>query len=180
MDRRFFLKKSLGLTAALVLAPNACLWAAEGRRTRSRELSFYNLHTGEDLQVCYFSKGCYRSSALDDINYIMRDYRTDEIKPVDTDLLDLLHAVRLKLGIREPFQIISGYRSPSTNAMLRKKSKRVAKNSLHCQARAIDLNLDGVALNALRRAAMSLKGGGVGYYPKSGFVHLDTGPVRYW
>lgn len=179
MDRRFFLK-SAALAAALILSRKDSAWGALSRKTSSKELALYNAHTGEDLEVCYFSKGEYRTSALRHINYILRDHRTDEIKPVDRNLLDILSALRKKLHLQEPFHVISGYRSLSTNAMLRRKSRHVAKNSLHCQAKAVDITIPGVPLHTLRQVAMNLQRGGVGYYPRAGFIHIDTGPVRYW
>jgi len=179
MDRRFFLK-SAGLAAALIFCREESAWSAYSRKTPSKELALYNAHTGEDLDVCYFSKGQYRTSALRHINYILRDHRTDEIKPIDRNLLDILSAIRKKLRLKEPFHVISGYRSPSTNAMLRRKSSRVAKNSLHCEAKAVDITIPGVPLRTLRQIAISLQRGGVGYYPRSNFIHVDTGPVRTW
>ena len=115
-----------------------------------------------------------------DINHILRDFRTNQVLPIDPQLLDLLNGLRSTLGTAQPFQIISGYRSPATNFTLAANSDGVAKGSLHMQGKAIDLRIEGTALGDLRQAAMGLQGGGVGYYPKSNFVHIDVGRVRHW
>jgi uncharacterized protein YcbK (DUF882 family) len=148
--------------------------------TPSRELSFHNYHTDEELNVCYFCDGEYDAAALQKIDYILRDHRTGETKSINTNLLDLLYAVAVKSKCRSPFFVISGYRSRATNAMLRKKRKGVAAKSLHMEGKAIDLRIPRYSTRRLRKIAVSLKGGGVGYYPRSNFVHLDIGPVRFW
>lgn len=154
-------------------APNAPL----------RTLSFFNTHTGERLRTTYCCDGRYDAGALEAINHILRDFRANEVKPIDTRLLDLLHELSGTLETDQPFHIISGYRSPNTNQMLRHRggaSTGVASRSLHMVGKAIDIRLPGVTLDHLRGAARSLKLGGVGYYPSSNFVHVDTGRVRYW
>jgi uncharacterized protein YcbK (DUF882 family) len=145
-----------------------------------KSISFYNVHTGESLDTVYWYKGKYLSGALGEINYILRDFRAEEIKSIDTGLLDLLCAIRMKLHPRDPFHIFSGYRSPTTNALLRRRRKGVSKNSLHIHGKAADIHLPKIRLSSLRRVAMSMRAGGVGYYPRNGFVHVDVGPVRYW
>lgn len=145
-----------------------------------RELSFLNLHTGERLRTVYWQDGRYLPESLTDIDYLLRDFRTGDIKPIDTRLLDLLTEVNAQTGASEPLHVISGYRSPETNAMLAARSGGVAKNSYHLKGMAIDVRLPGCALKRLRSVGISLQRGGVGYYPKSNFVHLDTGPVRTW
>jgi uncharacterized protein YcbK (DUF882 family) len=145
-----------------------------------RRLSFYNLHTGEQLSRVYWAQGGYVDPVLDDINYLLRDFRTGDVKIIDPALLDLLYALRRLLDSTKSFQVISGYRSPQTNAMLRRRGKGVAKHSYHMRGMAIDVRLPGRRLADLRRAAVALKRGGVGYYPDPNFVHVDTGPVRYW
>lgn len=177
-DRRRFLSRSLAAVAGLCFAGQAP--AVILNRESDRVLSFHNLHTNENLRCRYWSSGAYDSSALEDIAFVLRDFRTGEIKAIDTDLLDLLTLVRRRLNTRQPYHIISGYRSPKTNAMLRVKSNGVAKQSLHMQGRAIDVCIPGTPLATLRRTGLALKAGGVGYYPKSGFVHLDTGRPRFW
>jgi uncharacterized protein YcbK (DUF882 family) len=145
-----------------------------------RELRFEHLHTGERLDVAYFAGGAYVAQALAAVNRLLRDYRTGEVAPIDPALLDLLHALAGATGSAQPFQVISAYRSAATNEALRRRSDGVASASLHLSGRAIDIRLRGVALRDLRDAAASLHRGGVGYYPRSDFVHVDTGRVRTW
>ena len=145
-----------------------------------RHLSFYNTHTGEELDVDYCLKGRYCPETLTAVNHILRDHRTDEITRIDVRLLDQLFSISKALDNHAPFHIISGYRSPATNAMLHRNSSGVAKNSFHVKGRAIDIRLPGLRLSKLKKTAVKMKSGGVGYYPKSAFIHLDTGPVRYW
>ena len=147
---------------------------------QERHLSFYNTHTGESLRTVYRANGTYLPEGLLEINHILRDFRTDQDSSIDPQLLDLLYTVRSQLDSNQPFNIISGYRSPATNAKLRAKSGGVAKRSLHMDGKAIDVRLPKVELTRLRQAALDLKRGGVGYYPKSDFVHIDTGRVRHW
>jgi len=177
MDRRTFLK--LGGAAAIAAAfPGMAFGKINGAYEKS--LSFYNIHTGESLRTTYWADGVYIPESLEAINTILRDYRTGTEIAMDLRVLDLLHAVRTKVGSNQPFQIISGYRSPQTNAMLRQNTSGVAKKSLHMQGKAIDINLPGTDLAMLRKAAMHEKAGGVGYYPASNFVHIDSGRVRSW
>jgi uncharacterized protein YcbK (DUF882 family) len=148
-----------------------------------RTLSFFNTHTGERLKTTYCCDGRYEPQSLEEINHILRDFRTNQIKPIDPKLLDLLHELGGTLETDRPYHIISGYRSPQTNAMLRQLGgdhTGVASKSLHMSGRAIDVRVPGVPLDRLRAAARSLKLGGVGYYPSPNFVHVDTGRVRYW
>lgn len=179
LERRRFLKLGAMSTAA-VLFPGSVFAAINHLQSPKRKLSFYNTHTGENLNVCYYIQGKYCPDALDEINHLLRDHRTNEIKPIDTRLLNLLFAISKQVEKRSPIHIVSGYRSPETNAMLRKRSKKVARKSMHMQGKAIDIRWPGCDLNHLRRIAIALKGGGVGYYPRSNFVHVDTGEVRYW
>jgi uncharacterized protein YcbK (DUF882 family) len=148
-----------------------------------RSLAFFNTHTGERLSVDYCCDGQYQPDALKQINHILRDHRANEIKPIDPKLLDLLHELGGVLETDQPFHIISGYRSPHTNGMLRTSSGAntgVATQSLHMVGKAIDIRVPGVRLDQLRASARALKLGGVGYYPSSNFVHVDTGRVRFW
>jgi uncharacterized protein YcbK (DUF882 family) len=177
MGRRRFL--GLGAAAAaLTLLPG--LAVARNFAAPSRSLSFFNLHTAERLKTTYWADGRYIPGALDEINYILRDFVADEVAQMDVRVLDLLAALRAKMESSQPIEIISGYRSPSTNAALRARSTGVAKKSLHMRAMAVDLHLPGRDLASLRDAALDLKMGGVGYYPKSNFIHVDVGPVRHW
>ena len=146
----------------------------------ARALSFAHTHTGERLAVEYFSAGRYLEDALATVNRFLRDFRTNDVHAIDPDLLDLLHAVTTLTGTARPFQVISGYRSPATNDMLRHRSEGVAAGSLHMNGQAIDIRLADVPLAKLRKAALAAGRGGVGYYPASAFVHVDTGRVRTW
>lgn len=145
-----------------------------------RELAFYNLHTGESLKTQYWAEGSFIADGLADINHILRDFRTNQVQSIEPNLLELLYQLQTSLGSSQPFQIISGYRSPITNANLASHSEGVAKHSLHMEGKAIDLRIEGVTLNHLRQAAIALRGGGVGYYPNSNFVHVDVGRIRSW
>lgn len=166
---------------ALALAPLG--WSAAraplAYGAEERALAFQHTHTGESLDVVYYARGGYLRDALGRINHLLRDFRTGEMHPIDPALLDLLHGLCAACG-NGAFEIISGYRSPNTNALLRQRSHGVAAHSLHLEGRAIDVRLPGVRTDRLRDAAISLAGGGVGYYPGSDFVHLDTGRVRSW
>ncbi len=145
-----------------------------------RKVALDILHTGEKLDALYFDKGAYVPDALHAVNYALRDFRTGDVHMIDPRLLDLLDAVAQRTGSRDPVQVICGYRSPKTNAMLHEHSEEVAAHSLHLQGQAIDIRLDDAALPHLHDAALKLGAGGVGYYPKSDFVHIDVGPVRRW
>jgi|WetSurMetagenome_2_1015567.scaffolds.fasta_scaffold290609_2 uncharacterized protein YcbK (DUF882 family) len=179
INRRDFLAAGLAATAVCFL-PYKAVAAVSKVLSPERALSFDNIHTGEKMRAIYWQEGTYVPQALADINYILRDYRTGEVKEIDTDLLDLLFALHKKLESRVPFNIISGYRSPETNALLSSMSRGVVKNSLHVHGKAIDINLPGYELKTLRRAAADLRRGGVGYYPLSDFVHVDVGRIRFW
>jgi uncharacterized protein YcbK (DUF882 family) len=154
--------------------------AAKARFPIHKTLAFDNLNTGDKLKLTYYEKGRYISSALREIDYLLRDYRTGDVHRIDPALLDQLHELKMIIGVNRPFEIISGYRSPHTNAKLHNHSSGVANNSLHMQGRAIDIRLEGLDTRHLRNAALSIHRGGVGYYAKSDFVHLDTGNFRTW
>jgi uncharacterized protein YcbK (DUF882 family) len=177
--RRSFLKAG-GLALGASMIPSTLLGAIQAPQSPERTLALYNLHTGETLKTAYWMRGEYLSDALSEINHILRDLRTEEILPIDTGLLDLLHDLHNSTRSPEMFHIISGYRSPATNARLRENSHGVAGHSLHMLGKAADIRLPGYSLSSLRQAAVDLKGGGVGYYPGSDFVHVDVGRVRYW
>jgi uncharacterized protein YcbK (DUF882 family) len=145
-----------------------------------RFLAFDNLHTGEKTKLVYWEKGRYVKGALSEINHVLRDHRTNEAARIDKALLDQLFILHTKLGSHKPFQVISAYRSPKTNAMLREHSGGVAQKSMHVQGRAIDIRLQDKDVLYIRNAALAMNAGGVGYYPDSKFVHIDTGKVRKW
>jgi uncharacterized protein YcbK (DUF882 family) len=168
------------ITAVASLFPAPTLAAVERILTPERHLSFYNTHTSESLEICYFRQGYYCTTALARINYILRDHRTKEIKPIDTRLLDLLYDISAALQSRAPYHVISGYRSRASNTMLRRKSKKVAAYSFHMRGMAIDIRLPGCLTSRLRDVAADQQKGGVGYYPRSDFIHVDTGRARYW
>jgi uncharacterized protein YcbK (DUF882 family) len=168
-----------GLVAAMAATPMPAWAGALG--TGKRRLSFVNLHTGESLTAVYWANGTYQSNALKEIDHVLRDFRTGDVHSIDLRLLDLLHALQRKVKSRSPFQVISGYRSPATNAKLASLSGGgVARRSFHMKGMAIDVALEDRRLTALRDAALDLRAGGVGYYPRPGFVHVDVGPARSW
>jgi uncharacterized protein YcbK (DUF882 family) len=181
--RRAFLGFGAAAAAAALLPGRAEGAMARAAKAPARTLSFLHTHTGERLEVEYCYGGRYQPDALDEINSLLRDFRVNEVKPIDPKLLDLLHELGGTLESDSPFHVISGYRSPKTNRMLQSRGgahSGVASGSLHQAGKAIDIRLPGVKLDHLRSAARSLNLGGVGFYPSSNFVHVDTGRVRYW
>ena len=177
MNRRQFLQSMMIAIPGVLLSKKTFAMTAD---FQPRTLSFRHLHTNEKLTIEYFSEYQYQHEALNKINYLLRDFRSNEIYPIDPKLLDLLHTIQLKTGSQGTYEIISGYRSLTTNKMLRNNSNGVAKRSLHMQGKAIDIRLTDISSNSIRQAAIELKTGGVGYYKKSNFVHLDTGKFRTW
>jgi len=175
--RRSFLRAGGALLAGSFASPALSL-AAPAQEVRS--LAFDNLHTGERMNIDYWQKGAYVPDALSAINHFLRDYRNNEVHAIEPKLLDLLALLHTKLESRTPFQVISGYRSPATNAMLHAESHGVAAKSLHMQGMAIDIRLADRRLDVLHDTARAMRAGGVGYYPASNFVHVDVGRVRYW
>jgi uncharacterized protein YcbK (DUF882 family) len=160
------------MSLAMPFAPAA--WAAA-----PRSIALYHTHTGERLSLVYFEQGEYVGAALAELNRLLRDFRTGEACAIDARLFDTLHALNLACGTGR-FEVISAFRSPRTNAMLRRRSEGVATNSLHTSGRAVDVRLAGRDTRRLRDAAIALGGGGVGFYAGSDFVHLDTGWPRSW
>jgi uncharacterized protein YcbK (DUF882 family) len=175
ITRRTFLT-TVSASVPLLAVPRRVY--AAGAATRA--LQFTHTHTGEHLAIEYFSGGTYVPDALATVNHFLRDFRTSEVHVIDPSLLDLLHELAGATRSTQPFQVISGYRSPATNEMLRRHSEGVAAGSLHMKGQAIDIRVADVPLDALHRAALDLQRGGVGYYPASDFVHVDTGRVRHW
>lgn len=166
-----------------LLAAGAAAMVLYGRlpaAMRARKLPFQHTHTGESLSLLCTSEGAFDSEGLDRVDHFLRDFRTGEVHQIDSGLLEFLRDLHRETESNGVFEVISGYRSSATNAMLRGKSRDVAKKSLHMQGRAIDVRLTDVATDELRDAAIRLKRGGVGYYRKSDFVHLDTGRFRTW
>lgn len=154
--------------------------AATSSKTDERQLSFFHTHTSESLTVTYYKDGEYVAPALDELNHFLRDFRTGDATNMNPDVFDILYDIQIESGSTGTYQIISAYRSPETNEMLRSKTSGVARNSQHLQGNAIDVRLTDLDTAQLRDVALSLKRGGVGYYKSSDFVHVDTGPVRQW
>ena len=184
LHRRSFL--GLGAAAAVAAFVPSRAHAAipsSGVKAPERVLAFFNTHTGERIRTAYCTAGHYDAAALRQFDHILRDFRVNEVKPIDRRVFDLLHELGGTLETDQPFHIISGYRSPHTNALLRGRggaTTGVAARSLHMVGQAIDIRVPGVKLAPLRNAATSLKIGGVGFYPDLNFVHVDVGRVRYW
>jgi len=193
LARRTLLKSGLGFAAAataLAVSPLAfadidpigdlIAKSAGGVAPGARRLAFDNLHTGETLDVAYWENGVYVPDALQAVNYVLRDHRNNEVHTIEPHLLDLLTALSHRLEATPKFEVISGYRSPATNALLHAESGEVAVGSLHMQGEAIDIRMSGMGLSYIHDAALELDMGGVGYYPWSDFVHVDVGRVRRW
>jgi uncharacterized protein YcbK (DUF882 family) len=174
-ERRDFLRHAGA--AALTASGLARAWAATPAQ---RSLSFVHTHTGERLSSVYFADGNYQPHELERINHLLRDFRTGEVHVIDPGTLDILADLRTLAGRDSPYEVICGYRSPQTNAMLRSHSTGVAEHSLHMQGRAIDVRLQGFPTARLHELALGMQRGGVGFYPASDFVHLDNGRVRAW
>ncbi|MDF3033232.1 MAG: hypothetical protein K0R76_186 [Alphaproteobacteria bacterium] len=186
-SRRAFLKVVGSTSLSVVAAPTLMIPKSFGRATALTSLkegqdlflSFYNCHTGESLKKCAFwAGGSYDSQALKEINKLFRDHRTNMIHEIDCNLLHVLYKIQKQLGTIEPFHLISGYRSPKSNKMMNAHSRGVAKNSQHIYGKAADIYVPGRTLKQIQGAAKSLRAGGVGRY--TGFVHVDTGRIRYW
>jgi len=178
MDRRDLLKYGLlGILGSVTpLLPGRDAMAATGGQWK---LDLHHSHTGEAFDGVYRVGDRYLPEAFERLNYMMRDFRTGEIFPMDPRVLDLISMVQAKTGNRK-LEVLSGYRSPKTNAMLRRVGTGVAKNSYHMYGQAIDIRAWGYSSSRLRNLARSFRVGGVGYYPKSNFVHVDTGKIRSW
>jgi len=197
MSKRFFSQTHIGLPDANIVSGMtrrhflkagacACAWfalpyaQADSLNMNERKLAFLNLHTGERINTAYWAEGEYLPEGLKAIETVLRDHRTGEQRKIDRDLLDMLQLLSYTMGSQNEFHVISGYRSPATNAQLSARSSGVAKRSFHMFGMAIDLRLPGHELSNLRKAALSLQAGGVGFYPGSDFIHMDTGRVRQW
>ena len=147
---------------------------------RPRILTLSNLNTGESLKAEFFDGKGYIKEELTRLNHFFRDYRANKMTSIDPGLFDQLYRLQVLLGSHKPVQLISGYRAVDTNEEMRAHRRGVAKKSYHTKGQAMDFHIEGVALNQVRKAALSMRAGGVGYYPRSNFVHIDTGPVRTW
>lgn len=181
MSRRQVLRLGgLAVLAWAVPLPARAAFEKISAGASAKELPLFNTHTGEELEAVFWEEGDYRPEELRRIDHILRDPLTGETKAMDVRLVDLLYRLRQNLAAPNAYHVICGYRSPQTNAALRRRSAGVAAHSLHMTGQAVDIRLPGVPLASLHRAALALKAGGVGYYPQSGFVHVDVGPVRTW
>jgi len=178
--RRFVTGAAAGVAALATstLIPSFAFAARELPGTRS--LGFRSLHTGEEVSAVYMRDHILQPEGLQALNHVLRDWRTGEVWEMDPQLFDLLYALRKRMDSRAPFNLISAYRSPKTNAKLAANSNGVAKRSLHMRGMASDISLPERDLHALHETALALQGGGVGLYSKSGFLHVDTGRVRRW
>lgn len=180
LTRRRFIKIGLLTAIAAAVSPMNATEAAIRGLVPSRRLSIFNTHTEEMLEICYCRNGAYRPEAMRQINHLLRDHRTGDIEAIKARLLDVLYALSRTLDTSEPYHIISGYRSPATNSMLRRNSRRVARRSFHTLGMAVDIRVPGLDTKCLHSKALKLRAGGVGYYPESDFIHLDCGPIRHW
>ena len=176
LTRRRLLGLGVAAAAAIGLAPAPAM--ARASVTRKKVLSFRNAHSREAVTVVYWANGRYVPNGLKQISRLMRDQRTNQVKLIDPSLLDQLYDLKMRLSPNSHYEVFSGYRSPASNARLRRVSSGVAKNSFHMRGQAVDVRLSGVPTSTLARAARKMECGGVGYYSR--FVHLDTGDVRTW
>lgn len=180
MTRRAILRASLAgalLVGGRMLLPSVAL----ARDLPQGRLTFINVWTDERLDVTYRNDaGEYDLNALDDVNHILRCHYTGEVAAIDVRAIEHVNLVQKELGGDREIHVISGFRSPEYNAMLVRTGRRAARNSLHVQGQAIDIRIPGIHPKVIRQAALTLGYGGVGYYPRSKFVHLDSGPFRHW
>lgn len=177
LNRRTFLAMGAAAAATTLFATPV---QAALRTRMERSVFLHNIHTGESLRTVYWHDGSYQPGAMRLVNRILRDHYSGDVHPMDPQVVDLLCVLQHKIGAHKPFQIVSGYRSPQTNAMLASLSDGVASHSLHMEGKAVDIRLEGASVRTLGRAAKSLRMGGVGQYPSSNFVHVDVGRVRTW
>lgn len=177
MQRRDFLHRGVQWGMALALAANSPLSVAARRDTT---LTLMNTHTGEQVKATLISNGQLQANELAALNRVMRDHRNNQQMAIDPELYRQMAALQQLFGKSAPMEIISGYRSPASNELLRANSSGVAKKSLHMEGKAVDIRIPGVSTRQLQQAALAMRQGGVGYYPDSGFVHIDTGKVRHW
>lgn len=167
------------------LAAGLCLpWSATRGSSKivypDRVLPLHNVHTGEKENITFWSDGHYVESGLNQINWLLRDFRTGDVKAIDPRLMNILYLLTKRVDTEKSLLVLSGFRSKKTNDMLRKTTEGVARRSFHMAGRAVDIRIPKIRSVDVQKAALTLGGGGVGYYPSSNFVHLDTGPVRTW
>lgn len=183
-DRRGFLKLGgIAIAALGFWTPSLAKAAASSAANvapKGRAITLVAAHTSEKFSGEYWYDGKYLPDAFSEIKMVMRDHRNNEKFPIDPRLMDVIYVLQNRIGMIKPVHVVSGYRSPQTNAMLRRTTEGVARNSLHMSGQAVDIRIPGVSLSSVRNTALDLQSGGVGYYPKSDFVHMDTGRVRTW
>ncbi|MBW7921385.1 MAG: DUF882 domain-containing protein [Rubellimicrobium sp.] len=173
----------LGVFAALTVAAAPTMSKAAGLMRGAgdvRKLKMYNGRTGESLETVYWIDGDYIGEAVREVSLFMRDWRNGEAVAIDTRTMDIMAASHRLLDVSAPYMLLSGYRSPATNSMLARNTRGVASNSLHMRGQAADLRVEGRSVSQIASAATSCQAGGVGRYPRSNFVHMDCGQVRYW
>ena len=178
LTRRSFLLKSAQVAIGLAVVSVPEIGTATVPKKRS--LTLLHTHTNQHLEVTYAWGGKYNPFALAKINKFLRDYKTGQTYPIDPKLLDILWAIQQEMGRKGVYEVISGFRSPQTNGRMRRKGAGVARNSLHMKGKAIDIRFPGISTNQIQQCAVEMQCGGVGYYAKSDFVHLDTGQFRTW
>jgi len=181
-QRRQFLKQAALLGAASLTSQLSLAEQMKQNQqiAEERTLRLYNIHTGESLQTTFWADGEYLDDEIQQIDLLMRDHRADQAIAMQRRLYDKLYHLQSLFNSKEPLYVVSAYRAPKTNADLRSHSNGVAEGSMHMQGKAIDIRIPGVSHRHLHQAAMAMRSGGVGYYPKSGFIHIDTGRRRHW
>jgi uncharacterized protein YcbK (DUF882 family) len=176
ISRRSFLKRSAIVTGGAILTQEELFASRNDRKV----LKLYNVHMNKTFYAPFFEKNYYKLSGLFEVNKAFVDYRAKEMTRVDVKLINLLYEIKQHIGHDVQFNVLSGYRSAKTNARLRRHHEGVAKNSYHIKGQAVDIYVPNVSIRKLRNIAVGLGKGGVGYYPRSNFVHVDVGPVRTW
>ncbi|MGH1403352.1 MAG: YcbK family protein [Alphaproteobacteria bacterium] len=179
-QRRDFLKMGLVGVASAAVPSLLTRDVLASSKNEAWKISFRHAHTGESFSGVYRVGDKYLPEAFERLNYVMRDFRTEEVFPMDPHVVDIMSIIHSRLRAKDPYQILSGYRSPKTNAMLKRNTRGVASNSFHMYGQAVDIRLLNESTREIRNIAKSLQAGGVGYYPRSNFVHVDTGQVRSW
>ena len=180
MNRRQFLQRSGMLATAGISGFSILPAQAQQSPQGERRLHLYNIHTGEETNAVFCIEGQFLNEGLQSLDLILRDHRANQAMAMQRMLYEKMYYLQQLFSSKEPLYIVSGYRSPKSNADLRHSSTAVAEHSLHTQGRAVDIRIPGVSHRDLHKAALAMRSGGVGYYPKDGFVHLDTGRVRHW
>lgn len=175
---RRHLCQSVGVLGAAAFCPS--VFAQNTALVTHKTLNVYNIHTGETVKATIWEQGEYQMDEIVRLDKLMRDHRSGEVKSIEREMYELLFQLQQTFNPKQAINIISGYRCQATNNMLRGRSSGVAKKSMHMQGRAIDLAIPGVNHQSLCKAAISMQAGGVGSYPRSGFVHIDNGRVRRW